>query len=553
MKRSSARSTRARRVRLAAVGAGALAAAVSLPYVSSALFTDVDTHTGVLGTAAVFPAAKTGTGHEASNTTSEINLSWTPVDAEEYEIYRCTPTPDGGCSGSVLIATVPGTQASYTDSGLDAATDYLYLVMAVSGDRSKQIGAWVSWTKPGAPQELRITASSVESVTLAWDKMGQSGQYKVYRDGTLVGTTDTTRYEVRGGLAWDTSYEFTVTAVHHGMESPVSTAVVKKMPVFDDGSLGGSWSATSSTITLTWPQKEAAKDYNVNRCAANPPVNKALGKPVTASSVTGGTPSYVTDGDARTNGSTRLLTSGGANSLQHIVIDLGEATYLDRIRVWHYSRDGRTYNGTKTEISEDGVNWTTIFDSATEGTYQEPIDGKLHVFPRQKVRYIRDWAAGNTSNGAAHWSEIEAWDTQESACTLTGEGTTLPASATSTSDTAPSGSVWLHSVTALTDEGRTQATYWMTWTVPTKPTNLRHTGSSSSPRTITIAWDPVPGTDVVYRIWRNGLILSANWRQTSFTDDDNSLPTSGTVTYTVEAVNPGGTSGPSAELTVPIP
>ena len=58
----------------------------------------------------------------------------------------------------------------------------------------------------------------------------------------------------------------------------------------------------------------------------------------------------------------------------YIVIDLGSIYYdIDYVKVIHPASAGygRTYYGTKTEISEDGVNWTTIFDSAVEGTYAE--------------------------------------------------------------------------------------------------------------------------------------------------------------------------------------
>ncbi|MDT4867499.1 hypothetical protein FQZ97_1024130 [compost metagenome] len=79
------------------------------------------------------------------------------------------------------------------------------------------------------------------------------------------------------------------------------------------------------------------------------------------------------------------------------------------VKVWHYYADGRTYYATKTEVSVDGTNWNTIFDSATSGTYPETSAGKTHTFPMQKVRYIRDWLNGSTSNTSSHWVEIQAF------------------------------------------------------------------------------------------------------------------------------------------------
>jgi hypothetical protein len=63
----------------------------------------------------------------------------------------------------------------------------------------------------------------------------------------------------------------------------------------------------------------------------------------------------------------------------YVEIDLGQIyNDIDYIQIWHDYADGRTFYGTKTEISVDGVTWTTIYDSATMGTYKETIGGKTH-------------------------------------------------------------------------------------------------------------------------------------------------------------------------------
>ena len=101
-------------------------------------------------------------------------------------------------------------------------------------------------------------------------------------------------------------------------------------------------------------------------------VNVALEKPVThAGSVYAGSPSNVTDG----NMSVLFETTGAP--LSWVQIDLGSSIEISEIKVWHYYQDGRIYNGTKTEVSEDGVNWTTVFDSAVSGTYAESAEGHV--------------------------------------------------------------------------------------------------------------------------------------------------------------------------------
>jgi len=57
-------------------------------------------------------------------------------------------------------------------------------------------------------------------------------------------------------------------------------------------------------------------------------------------------------------------------------VDLWKLYDISEIHVWHLK--WRTFNETKTEVSADGVNWMTIFDSATEGTYKETSEWKIH-------------------------------------------------------------------------------------------------------------------------------------------------------------------------------
>lgn len=105
-------------------------------------------------------------------------------------------------------------------------------------------------------------------------------------------------------------------------------------------------------------------------------VNVALGKPVThAGSVYAGSPSNVTDG----NMSVLFETTG--EPLSWVRIDLGSPIEISEIKVWHYYQDGRIYNGTKTEVSEDGTNWTVVFDSAISGTYAESAGGHIIEMP----------------------------------------------------------------------------------------------------------------------------------------------------------------------------
>lgn len=73
-----------------------------------------------------------------------------------------------------------------------------------------------------------------------------------------------------------------------------------------------------------------------------------------------------------------------SNVANYVQIDLGAINYdIDYIQVWHYPE--RTFYGTKTEISVDGVNWTPVFDSAKSGTYKETAAGNIISFRPNEV------------------------------------------------------------------------------------------------------------------------------------------------------------------------
>ncbi|KRE33432.1 hypothetical protein [Paenibacillus sp. Soil724D2] len=100
-------------------------------------------------------------------------------------------------------------------------------------------------------------------------------------------------------------------------------------------------------------------------------VNKALGKTVTSGQA--GNLGVVTDGDVTSNNYATAPTG-----LSSVTLDLGAVFDIASVNVWHYWADLRTYHNTKTEISSDGVNWTTIFDSSVSGEYAESAAGRSY-------------------------------------------------------------------------------------------------------------------------------------------------------------------------------
>ena len=115
----------------------------------------------------------------------------------------------------------------------------------------------------------------------------------------------------------------------------------------------------------------------------------------------------ITDNDPWADDSSQYATA--TSGLHYVKIDLGAVYSVNKVNIWHYANDGRTYHSTKTQVSADGTNWVTVYDSAVSGEYQETAQGKEITFATQNVRYVRDYVNGNTVNVYGHWVEIEVW------------------------------------------------------------------------------------------------------------------------------------------------
>jgi prepilin-type N-terminal cleavage/methylation domain-containing protein len=192
----------------------------------------------------------------------------------------------------------------------------------------------------------------------------------------------------------------------------IDQTIYGSFPATTDAANGGQGLKTSPGVTLrytvnntTLPQTFCLAAYNSTTiysltessiATAGSCVNLALG----ASS-----PNFrLTDGNTAS-----YPYYGPGAGLASVTVDLGSASDVSMVKVWHYYDDKRTYYATKTEVSTDNASWTTVFDSATSGTYVETTDGKTSSFPMRKVRYIRDWLNGSTSNTGDHWVEIQAY------------------------------------------------------------------------------------------------------------------------------------------------
>ena len=95
----------------------------------------------------------------------------------------------------------------------------------------------------------------------------------------------------------------------------------------------------------------------------------ALGK-----SASGGI--YISDPARITNGNINNLPYAFASN--YVTVDLGKVHDISDVKVWHYYWDWRTYFESKTEVSADGVTWTSLYDASLDGTYKETPMGRTY-------------------------------------------------------------------------------------------------------------------------------------------------------------------------------
>jgi hypothetical protein len=110
------------------------------------------------------------------------------------------------------------------------------------------------------------------------------------------------------------------------------------------------------------------------------------------------------------------------DGLQWVQIDLEASHSIEAIWIWHFHSQARAYHDVIVQVSDDegfasGV--TTLFNNDYDGSseigkgkdkpYVETRFGKLIDANGTKGRYVRLYNAGNTSNSANHYIEVEVY------------------------------------------------------------------------------------------------------------------------------------------------
>jgi phage minor structural protein len=149
-------------------------------------------------------------------------------------------------------------------------------------------------------------------------------------------------------------------------------------------------------------------------------VNVALNKTVTSGQADATNLLYMTDG-VIDSGQYAFLGYGDGNS-QWAMIDLGQVyTNVKYINVWHYWWDAtRAYNFDM-QVSEDGVNWISVYDTYRDGTYLVTSAGFAIFVNQQVALYSMQSAITQTADAISTKAEASVVGSMEERLTTAEE------------------------------------------------------------------------------------------------------------------------------------
>jgi len=435
------------------------------------------------GSAPTAPANLQGTAVSASR----IDLAWTAstdnVGVTGYRIYR-----DGAA-----IGTTAGT--SFSDTGLAEYTTYVYRVAAYDAGGNESTASspltatTVDATAPSVPSNLQGAAASTSRIDLTWtastDNAGVTG-YRIYRNGTAVGTSASTGYSDTG-LSEATSYSYTVAATDaEGNESAQCGAVAVYTADATSPSVPSNLqgtAASASQINLTW----TASTDNLGVAGYRLYRNGSL---VASPAGTSYSDTGLSEATSYSYTVAAYDASGNASSqCGAVAVSTLDATVPSV---------PSNLQGTAASASQINLTWSASTDNVGVTGYRVYRNG------------IQVGTAASTSYSDTGLSEATSYSYRVAAYDAAGNLSSLcGAVAVSTADA----------------------------TAPSVPTNLQGTGASASQ--INLTW--TASTDNVgvtgYRVYRNGSQVGTT-ASTSYSDTGLSEITS--YSYTVAATDAAG-------------
>jgi PKD repeat protein/uncharacterized protein (DUF2141 family) len=150
----------------------------------------------VQGTTAACPIPDTPFNFRVSDTTyNSITLAWDDVNYEDgYKIYKWDYL--NGAWDFYYLTSVGANVTNFTDSPLQCGgVGYFYQVSAYNSQGESSRAGWVQGTTaacpiPDTPSNFRVSDTTYNSFTLAWDDVNYEDGYKIYKWDYLNGAWD---------------------------------------------------------------------------------------------------------------------------------------------------------------------------------------------------------------------------------------------------------------------------------------------------------------------------------------------------------------------------
>ena len=218
---------------------------------------------------------------------TQINLSWTAsTDASGIGVYRIERCSGPSCGNFAEIATVPGNQTTFQNSGLTASTSYTYRVRAddtvtptpnqsgYSNLSSTTTLAPPDTTPPTTPTDLLASPVSSTQINLSWTASTDASGIGVYRIERCSGPSCGNFAEIttvpgnqttfqNSGLTASTSYTYRVRADDTVTPTPnqsgysnlsSTTTLAPARPLYftllNDGTVGGVAVANEDVVSF---------------------------------------------------------------------------------------------------------------------------------------------------------------------------------------------------------------------------------------------------------------------------------------------------------------
>ncbi len=435
----------------------------------------------------------------ASTTDTTAVLTWGAVSGADT--YTLTRTLGSGSAEPVLSDT---TELTATDTGLTAATDYTYSLVATntvgSSTASEVIATTLATPTVPATPTLVVASTTDTTAVLTWGAVTGADSYTLSRTGgagpaepVLSDTTDLIFTDT--GLTPETDYTYSLVATNTVGSSTASEVIATTLatptaPATPMLTLG---TVTDTSITLSWAAVDGATGYELFR-----------------------------DGNSVTTTTTELTATD---------------TGLTADTPYKYTITATNSAGTSDASAE--------FDARTEATPTVPATPTLVV------------ASITDTTVALSWTAIPGADTYTLTRTL-GSGSAEPVLSDTTALTATDTGLtaatdYTYSLTATNTVGTSAASEITARTAdgPTTPAIPTLALGTTSSNSIMLSWATVTGAEsyTLTRVGTGGASDVEVFSGDALTATDRGLTADTEYKYTITATNTAGTSAPSVEFT----